>query len=114
MRGSGRRWTILRPTWIYGPRDVSLNRFIGFARRLPAVPLTNRGRQHLAPVFVDDVASAAADLLVLPAGGEAVFEIGGPETLEMREIVAARDRPGRDVGRSSPVRRRSSSSRRRR
>jgi NADH dehydrogenase len=87
VRGSGMRWTVLRPTWIYGPRDVSLNRFVGFARRLPAVPLTNLGRQRLAPVFVDDVAAAAADLLVRPIGAEAVFEIGGPEVLEMREVV---------------------------
>jgi NADH dehydrogenase len=99
IRSSGLRWTILRPTWIYGPRDVSLNRFVGLARRLPAVPLTNRGRQRLAPVFVDDVAAAAADLLVKPVGAEAVFEIGGPEVLEMREIVrraahhAGLDRP---------------------
>lgn len=87
VRRTGLRWTILRPTWIYGPRDVSLNRFVGFARRLPVVPLTNLGRQRLAPVFVDDVAAAAADLLVLPAGDRAVFEIGGPEVLEMREVV---------------------------
>jgi len=87
IRSSGLRWTILRPTWIYGPRDVSLNRFVGFARRLPAVPLTNRGRQSLAPVFVDDVAAAVADLLVLPAGAQQTFEIGGPEVLEMREVV---------------------------
>lgn len=87
VRGSGLRWTILRPTWIYGPRDVSLNRFVGFARRLPVVPLTNRGRQRLAPVYVGDVAEVAADLLVLPAGDDALFEIGGTEVLELREIV---------------------------
>jgi NADH dehydrogenase len=100
VRASGLRWTILRPTWIYGPGDVSLNRFIGFARRLPAVPLTNFGRQRLAPVFVDDVAAAAADLLVLPAGAEAVFELGGPEVLEMREVVR---RAVSQAGLSRPV-----------
>jgi NADH dehydrogenase len=87
VRGSGLRWTIIRPTWIYGPGDVSLNRFIGFARRLPIVPLTNRGRQLLAPVFVEDVALAAADLLERPSGDRSCFDIGGPEVLEMREIV---------------------------
>jgi NADH dehydrogenase len=100
IRASGLRWTILRPTWIYGPRDVSLNRFVGFARRLPAVPLTNRGRQPLAPVFVDDVAAAAADLLVRPAGAEATFEIGGPEVLEMRDIVR---RASRRAGLDRPI-----------
>jgi NADH dehydrogenase len=87
VRGSGLRWTILRPTWIYGPGDVSLNRFIGFARRLPVVPLSNRGRQLLAPVFVEDVAAAAVDLLERPVGDRATFDVGGPEVLQMREIV---------------------------
>jgi len=87
VRGSGIPFTIVRPTWIYGPRDVSLNRFIGFARRLPVVPLTNTGRQLLAPVFIEDAARLAADALTDAAAVNQVFELGGPETLEMREIV---------------------------
>ncbi|MFN8518104.1 MAG: NAD(P)H-binding protein [Chloroflexota bacterium] len=88
VRGAGPTWTIIRPTWVYGPRDRSLNRFVGFARRLPVVPMTNRGRQLLAPVFVDDVARLAADSLVDPAAADQVFELGGPETLPMRDIIA--------------------------
>jgi NADH dehydrogenase len=61
---------------------------VGFARRLPVVPMTNRGRQLLAPVFVDDVARLAADSLVDPAAADQVFELGGPETLPMRDIIA--------------------------
>jgi uncharacterized protein YbjT (DUF2867 family)/ligand-binding SRPBCC domain-containing protein len=87
VRASGLTWTIIRPTWIFGPRDVSLNRFVGFARRLGMVPMTNRGRQLLAPVFVDDVAGLAADSLVDEAAVGQVFEIGGPETLPMRDII---------------------------
>ena len=87
VRASGRTWTIIRPTWIYGPRDVSLNRFVGFARRLRMVPMTNRGRQLLAPVFVDDVARLVADSLIEDAAMGQVFEIGGPETLSMRDII---------------------------
>jgi uncharacterized protein YbjT (DUF2867 family)/ligand-binding SRPBCC domain-containing protein len=88
VRGSGLTWTIIRPTWIYGPGDVSLNRFLGFARRLGAVPLTNTGSQRLAPVFVDDAANLAADSLVADAAIDQVFELGGPEVLTMRKIVA--------------------------
>ena len=87
IRGSGIVFTIIRPTWIYGPADVSLNRFLGFARWLPFVPLLNDGRQHLAPVFIDDVAGLAVDALTDPAAADATFELGGPETYEMREIV---------------------------
>ena len=88
VRGSGLTWTIIRPTWIFGPRDVSLNRFLGFARRLFMVPLTNTGSQLLAPVFIDDAAALAADSLVTDAAAGQVFELGGPATLKMREIIA--------------------------
>lgn len=87
VRESGIPFTIIRPTWIYGPRDVSLNRFLGFARLLQAVPMTNLGRQQLAPVFIDDIARLAADGLLDPAAANQVFEVGGPETLSMREII---------------------------
>ena len=88
VRRSGLTWSIIRPTWIFGPRDVSLNRFLGFARRLGMVPLTNTGSQLLAPVFVDDAARLAADCLTDEAARDQVFELGGPETLSMRQIVA--------------------------
>ncbi len=88
VRGTGITWTIIRPTWIYGPRDVSLNRFVGFARRLRVVPMTNSGRQQLAPVFIDDVAALVADALTEHAADNQVFELGGPETHSMREIIA--------------------------
>jgi NADH dehydrogenase len=89
VRGSGMTWTIVRPTWIYGARDVALNRFLGFAQRLGMVPMLNLGRQRLAPVFIDDVAALAADALVAPAAADQVFELGGPEELSMREIIGS-------------------------
>ena len=87
VRSSGITCTIIRPTWIYGPGDVSLNRFLGFARWLPFVPLTGSGRQQLAPLFIDDVARLAADSLTDPAAADQTFELGGPETFTMRQIV---------------------------
>jgi NADH dehydrogenase len=87
VRESGIPATIIRPTWVYGPRDVSLNRFLGFARTFQAVPMTSSGRQLLAPVFVGDVAALAADSLVHTAATGQVFELGGPETVSMRQII---------------------------
>ena len=87
VRSSGITFNIIRPTWIYGPGDVALNRFLGFTRWLPFVPLTGSGRQLLAPVFVDDVARLAADALADPAAADQTFDVGGPATYSMREIV---------------------------
>lgn len=87
VRGSGLRYTILRPTWLFGPRDVALNRFLGFARFLPFVPMTGNGRQLLAPVFIDDLGAIVADALGDPAAADRVFEVGGPETMTMNDVV---------------------------
>jgi NADH dehydrogenase len=88
VRESGLAYTIFRPSWVYGPEDHALNRFLGMARFLPFVPLIgNAGQQRLQPVFVDDVARAVAESVVNPAAENQVFEIGGPEVLTMREIV---------------------------
>ena len=87
VRASGIPYTIVRPTWVYGPDDVALNRFIGFAKRLPFVPLTGSGQQQLAPVFVDDIARLVADALVAEGARDQIFEIGGPDVLTMRDVI---------------------------
>jgi uncharacterized protein YbjT (DUF2867 family) len=87
IRGSGIVYTILRPSWVYGPGDHSLNRFLGMSRWLPFVPQIGNGRQLMAPVYVGDVGALAADALVTPAAENATLEVGGPDTLSMDEII---------------------------
>lgn len=87
VRGSGLRWTIIRPTWLYGPRDAALNRFLGFARYLPFVPVTGNGKQLLAPVFIGDLAHLVGDALHEPAAANRVFDLGGPDTMTMNEVI---------------------------
>jgi uncharacterized protein YbjT (DUF2867 family) len=88
VRESGITYTILRPSWIYGPEDRSLNRFLSMSRFLPFVPLIgNAAKQRLQPAFVDDVGRAVAEALIHPTADNQVFELGGPEVLSMREIV---------------------------
>jgi uncharacterized protein YbjT (DUF2867 family) len=87
IRGSGLTYTILRPSWIYGPGDHSLNRFVGFTRWLPFVPQIGNGRQVLAPVFVDDIGALVADALESAAADNATLEVGGPENLTMDEVI---------------------------
>ncbi|HEU0132442.1 MAG TPA: NAD(P)H-binding protein [Mycobacteriales bacterium] len=87
VRGSGIAYTILRPSWVYGPRDKSLNKFATFARTLPFVPMPGSGKTRVQPVHVDDVATAVALSLKLPAAENQVIEIGGPQLLSFRQIV---------------------------
>ncbi|MDP3768388.1 MAG: hypothetical protein Q8S13_10265 [Dehalococcoidia bacterium] len=87
MRNSGITHVIFRFTWIYGPEDVALNRFVGFARRLPFVPLFGDGNQAMQPIFVDDVGRLLADALERPEAANQTFEAGGPERMSMNDVI---------------------------
>lgn len=87
LRDSGLEWSIVRPTWVFGPEDVSLNRFLGFAKRLPFVPMFGDGKQSMQPVFIDDVGSAVADAALKSEAANMLFELGGPEVMSMNDVV---------------------------
>lgn len=80
-------YTIFRPSWVYGPEDRSLNKFVTFARLLPFVPVIGDGKTQVQPVFVEDLARAVAMSVDLPAACNQVYEMGGPQVLTMDEIV---------------------------
>ncbi|MFQ5688991.1 MAG: SDR family oxidoreductase [Gemmatimonadota bacterium] len=85
---SGLPFTILRPSWVYGPEDRSLNRFAGILRLNPCFfPQLGDGSQSLNPVFVEDVAEVLLRVAGPGVADGGVFEIGGPEVYTMDEIV---------------------------
>jgi uncharacterized protein YbjT (DUF2867 family) len=79
--------TILRPSILFGPEDQFTNRFAGLARLSPALPLIGGGETKLQPAYVGDVATAVADAVDGKTEAGAVYELGGPEVLTMREIM---------------------------
>lgn len=87
VRTSGLEPVIVRPSWVYGPGDRALNRFVTFHRRLPFVPVVGDGHQRLQPVFVEDVGEALAQAS-MPGGPTGTFEIGGPDVMDMNEVLA--------------------------
>ncbi len=88
VRNSGLTYAILRPSWVYGPEDSALNRFLAMSRFQPFVPLIGAvGKQMMQPVFVDDVGRATAECLDNPAAANQTFELGGPEVISMSDVV---------------------------
>ena len=87
VRTSGITHVIVQPTWVYGPEDHALNRFLGFAKRLPFVPTFGNGQQLMQPIFVDDLAKIIADALDKPEANDQTFEAGGPDRLSMDDVV---------------------------
>ena len=79
---------IMRPSVVFGPEDQFTNRFGALARLSPALPLIGGGTTRMQPVYVGDVATAVADAVDGKAKAGATYELGGPEVLTMREIMA--------------------------
>ncbi|MEO1774650.1 MAG: complex I NDUFA9 subunit family protein [Pseudomonadota bacterium] len=76
---------ILRPSVVFGPEDGFFNRFASMARLSPAIPIVS-GATKFQPVYVQDVAEAAAKAVV----GEAapgVYELGGPNVYTFRDLI---------------------------
>jgi uncharacterized protein YbjT (DUF2867 family) len=78
--------TVFRPAVMIGPNDAFLSALAGLVRS-PVVPLFGDGGTRLAPVFVGDVAAAAAVALTDPEPRPGVSELGGPEALSYRDLV---------------------------
>ncbi len=79
---------IFRPSVVFGPDDQFTNRFAALARVSPVLPLIGGGATRMQPVFVGDVALAIAAAVAGRARAGATYELGGPEAMTMREILA--------------------------
>jgi uncharacterized protein YbjT (DUF2867 family) len=78
---------IMRPSVVFGPEDDFFNRFAALARFLPALPLIGGGHTCFQPVFAGDVALAIAAAVDGKAKPGAIYELGGPNMLSLREIL---------------------------
>ncbi len=101
VAAAGPRYVIVRPTWIYGPDDVSLNRFVRVIRLVPGFfPQIGPGTQRINPILIDDVAGLVADVIDGETADGRTLEVGGPEVLTLDDIVGAAMRA---LGRSKPI-----------
>ncbi|MBI5709108.1 MAG: NAD(P)H-binding protein [Candidatus Eisenbacteria bacterium] len=101
VRASGLAWTILRPSMIYGtPGDRNLARLLRWLRVMPVVPIPGGGHTPQQPVHVDDLVAAIVAALERPAAAGRDYDLGGPEPLTLRQLIA---QSGAAVGRRARV-----------
>src|SRR5208282_1316865 len=87
LHAAAPRAVVLRPSIVFGPEDDFFNRFGLLARYSLALPLFGGGKTRLQPVYVGDVAEAAARVLEDENAAGRIYELGGPETMTLREVV---------------------------
>lgn len=76
---------ILRPSVIFGSEDEFFNRFAGMTRFSPVLPVVGADTKF-QPVYVDDVANAAA-MGVTGEAAPGIYELGGPDVNTFRELM---------------------------
>ncbi|MDQ6769452.1 MAG: NAD(P)H-binding protein, partial [Gemmatimonadota bacterium] len=88
VKTSGLRWTILRPSVIFGPEDQFVNVLGRLIRLTPKIfPLPNGGKARFQPIGVDDVARVVRLSLEKKDTVNQVYELGGAVPLTLREMT---------------------------
>ena len=85
VRSSGLSYAVVRPTLVFGPRDILVNNIAWGLRRTPVFPIAGDGSYRVQPVSVEDVASLCADAGAVE--DDIVLDAAGPETLSFRDLV---------------------------
>src|SRR5215207_3976544 len=88
IKTSGLKYTILRPTMIYGSdRDRNMWRLICFMRYSPIVPIFGDGKYLQQPIYVDDVAQAVVSCLSNDNTIGKSYNIAGKHPLTYNEVI---------------------------
>ncbi|MFC5278499.1 complex I NDUFA9 subunit family protein [Halorubrum rubrum] len=91
VRESDLEWTVFRPSVVFGEGGE----FVSFTKRLkgmfapgvPLYPLPGGGRTRFQPIHVEDLVPMLAAALESDEHVGEVYEVGGPETLTLREVT---------------------------
>eukprot|EP00899_Mesostigma_viride_P028905 jgi/Mesvir1/919/Mv17479-RA.1 len=81
------RATILKPAPVYGPEDRFLIPIAKMCREWMSVPIIDGGQQKVAPVHVNDVASAVTGVLRSTETIGQEYQLAGPDVLTYKEVV---------------------------
>ena len=88
VKTSGLRWTIIRPSVIFGPEDQFVNVLGRLIRLTPKIfPLPNGGRARFQPIAADDVARVVRLSLEKKESVGQVYAVGGAVPLTLREMT---------------------------
>jgi NADH dehydrogenase len=86
VKESPLRWTIFRPSLIFGNGDLFTQQIISLVRK-PVVPLIGGGKSLFQPVALGDTITCFTRALAMPETQSQTYELGGPDRLSFSNIV---------------------------
>lgn len=101
------RHTVFAPSLIYAPGDMFTTLLERLALLLPVMPVSGRAAALYEPIWAEDVADCIAAALGGAGNGAVRYELAGPQTLSVEQIVdlvlRAAGRPRRIVHVPTPI-----------
>lgn len=85
--GSGLRYSILRPSVIFGEGDQFFNTLATVVRLNPIVPVVGNGKSLFQPIWVEDVCTCFLTMLDDDTYLGKAFDVGGPEQLSYENLL---------------------------
>lgn len=91
VRESGLRYTILRPTMVYGPGGgLHFEKLVELSRKIPLIfPVLGPGGARLQPVWIDDLVDVIVRVLDDPSDDGRTYDVSGATALPFRDLVDA-------------------------
>ena len=85
----GLSYTIFRPSLVFGAGDRVVSQLLAVSRYSPVIPLLGDTDAKVQPIWVGDVATAVVRALRDRSTDSAVYELGGPESMTIADVVKA-------------------------
>jgi uncharacterized protein YbjT (DUF2867 family) len=87
---SGLRWTVARPSMIYGSElDHNMHKLLRFLERSPVFPLFGSGENLWQPVYYEDLARGLYAALTRPGTEGETYDLPGKRPLRYVDLVRA-------------------------
>jgi NADH dehydrogenase len=86
VRDSKLRWTIFRPSVIFGRDSEFIQQMVDLVHR-PLVPIVDGGKSLLQPVSLENVTDSMSRTLMMPETQGRSFDVGGPDRMKFVDIV---------------------------
>jgi uncharacterized protein YbjT (DUF2867 family) len=87
VENSGLAYTIFRPSLIFGTGDRVVSQLLTITRYSPIVPVLGDAGLTVQPVWVGDVTTAVLKSTVDSSTDDAVYELGGPQSMTIPDVI---------------------------
>lgn len=88
LKESGLRWTVVRPSMIYGTElDHNMHKLLRFLDRSPVFPVFGSGENLWQPVYYEDLSRGLYEALVREGAVGEIYDLPGARPLRYADLV---------------------------